>query len=73
MIPVLLIGCFTFSNFSGETGFSFTDTSSTTDSDRDGYSPRDGDCDDSDGSINPGETEVLNDGIDSNCDGEDDT
>jgi len=35
-----------------------------------GYSDIDGDCDDSDGNVNPGVNEVCGDGIDNDCDGE---
>ena len=73
LLSALLSGCFRDRFFRGETGFTFTDTSSTTDEDRDGYSPRQGDCDDNDANLNPGEAETVNDGVDSNCDGEDDT
>lgn len=73
MIPLLaLIACSEFRGF-GDTAFSFSDTSSTTDEDRDGYSPREGDCDDGDAARHPDATETTNDGVDSNCDGEDDT
>ena len=37
-----------------------------TDLDGDGYSENEGDCDDSDGSINIGASEIC-DGIDNNC------
>ncbi|MCB9674086.1 MAG: hypothetical protein H6737_03165 [Alphaproteobacteria bacterium] len=43
------------------------------DDDGDGYNERDGDCDDGDDTIHPDATETPGDGIDSNCDGDDDT
>jgi hypothetical protein len=43
------------------------------DTDGDGFSPTDGDCADDDAAINPGATETAGDGVDSNCDGFDDT
>ena len=39
------------------------------DYDGDGYSPDDGDCDDTALAVNPGATEVWYDGLDSDCDG----
>ena len=43
------------------------------DEDGDGVTIRDGDCDDGDATIFPGAAETVGDGIDSNCDGNDDT
>ena len=42
------------------------------DMDGDGYEAME-DCDDDDPSVNPGAEETPGDGVDSNCDGEDDT
>ena len=43
------------------------------DNDGDGYTPDDGDCDDNNAEVNPDAEETPGDGVDSNCDGEDDT
>ena len=43
------------------------------DDDGDGFSIEDGDCDDSNPDIHPDATETPSDGVDSNCNGEDDT
>lgn len=43
------------------------------DEDGDGFSEEDGDCDDSNPDIHPEAEETPGDGVDSNCDGEDDT
>lgn len=45
----------------------------TVDDDGDGYAEADGDCDDTDADRHPNNLEQLDDGIDSNCDGEDNT
>jgi hypothetical protein len=44
-----------------------------TDEDGDGYGVDSGDCDDADADVHPGATETPGDGVDSNCDGSDDT
>ncbi len=41
----------------------------TDDCDNDGYSPADGDCDDTSSEQNPGLDEQCDDGLDNNCDG----
>jgi hypothetical protein len=41
------------------------------DDDGDGYTETEGDCNDSNADINPGETEICGDGIDQDCDGSD--
>ena len=41
------------------------------DRDSDGYSTADGDCDDTDSAVYPGAAEVIDDGIDQDCDGHD--
>ena len=43
------------------------------DNDGDGYTSDDGDCDDDNADVNPGAEEIPGDGVDSNCNGEDDT
>jgi hypothetical protein len=55
----------------GDSGDATTDTA--VDADGDGFSEDDGDCDDGDEDVNPDADETPGDGIDSNCDGDDDT
>ena len=44
-----------------------------TDNDNDGWAQEDGDCDDDNAEVNPDAEETPGDGVDSNCNGEDDT
>ena len=53
-------------------GIAFNDTGYI-DNDGDGYAEVDGDCDDENNAIHPEAEETPGDGIDSNCDGSDDT
>ncbi len=41
------------------------------DADGDGYTPMQGDCDDSDAAVNPAASDSVGDGVDDNCDGVD--
>ena len=43
------------------------------DNDGDGYTPEEGDCNDNNAEIHPDAEETPGDGVDSNCNGEDDT
>jgi hypothetical protein len=45
-----------------------TDCAGSADDDLDGYTVGDGDCDDTDATVNPGMPEVCGDGIDNDCD-----
>ena len=68
LFAVVLTAC------AGETGADTgtpdtTDADADADADADGYTTADGDCDDTDPTVNPGATEAC-DGIDNNCDGE---
>ena len=56
-------------------GFGSEETVSSSDSDCSdaGESANDTDCDDSDAGVNPAAEEILDDGIDQNCDGEDES
>ena len=47
------------------------DDVSVSDHDGDGFTPADGDCHDNDASVYPGAPETNDDGVDSDCDGED--
>jgi hypothetical protein len=53
-------------------GVEVTDTSFYADVDGDGFSQADGDCNDADDAVFPGAPELPGDGVDSDCDGEDD-
>lgn len=49
------------------------DTGMWVDNDEDGYTPSDGDCDDNNPEVHPDAPERPGDGVDSNCNGDDDT
>jgi len=53
----------------GKTGSISLFYGSCRDLDSDGYCPSQGDCDDQDSSVGPGEVDHLGDGVDSDCDG----
>ncbi len=53
----------------GFPGTYFLQLNDTADSDGDGYTTAQGDCDDTDSAVNPGADEVCGDSIDNNCDG----
>ncbi len=56
-----------------EAMYGVVDTGMYVDDDGDGVTEMDGDCNDSDASIHPGAEETPGDGVDSNCDGADNT
>ncbi|MCP4345062.1 MAG: M28 family peptidase [Desulfobacterales bacterium] len=53
-------------------GFSYKGPENDIDNDNDGYTENQGDCNDANPDISPDADEILNDGIDQNCDGHDD-
>ena len=64
VLAVLTVGC----TDKGSTD----DTAPSSDQDADGYTASEGDCDDSDATVNPAAAEVWYDGVDQNCDGAND-
>ncbi len=73
VVAVAAMGGCAMGKSASSDGFVGMDTESTADNDGDGFSPADGDCDDVDDSRSPDAAEATGDGVDSNCDGEDDT
>lgn len=77
-LSLMAPGCFlnnTHSDYTGAAtgGGGWDSGTEYTDDDGDGYSEDQGDCDDADALRYPGAEETPGDGVDSNCDGEDDT
>ncbi|MDP2309634.1 MAG: putative metal-binding motif-containing protein [Pseudomonadota bacterium] len=58
---------------SAQAEYGVADTGRFVDDDEDGWTEVDGDCNDADATIHPEATEVAGDGVDSDCDGADDT
>lgn len=52
-----------------DTGTAPTDPGANVDGDRDGYTPAQGDCDDTEREVNPGQEEICADQIDNDCNG----
>lgn len=65
LTPMVLAACYG----AGGVGYDSWDTGSANDLDSDGFTARDGDCDDTDASIHPGATEVCDDDVDNDCNG----
>jgi hypothetical protein len=61
------------SDTGNQADYGVPDTGMYVDNDGDGYSEAEGDCDDTNADIYPGAPETPGDGVDSNCDGNDDT
>ncbi len=68
--PVALYG---MPDTGAQAEYGVPDTSAYADADADGWTPAEGDCDDSDDRVHPEATETPADGLDSNCNGDDDT
>ncbi len=64
-LPLSLLAC---SGEPTEDSPTDTDTQPVSDADEDGYATEEGDCDDTDATVNPDATEIYYDGIDQNCD-----
>ncbi|MDP2311021.1 MAG: MopE-related protein [Pseudomonadota bacterium] len=71
LMGLALTAC-TFPQPQAKYGIAINDTSDLVDADEDGFAAAD-DCDDDDAAINPEAEETPGDGVDSNCDDEDDT
>jgi hypothetical protein len=68
-LVLLAEGCM----FVGEPKYGVVMTDTGGDEDHDGWTVDDGDCDDEDATVFPGAPETADDGVDSNCDGDDNT